>query len=252
MGSGSSTASKHKNLGKNQKDIVKLMMPLYFDPVEITVEEHKLAEYWWQLILTDKTPEFLTKKGTEGFSYQSCVTFFYDNFYVRLFDIHPAAKDLFKTGMKGQGKFLVMMLSLALSELEKPAQFDKSLLKLAEIHYKRGVKAVEYGIVGDVLFWTLRKVIGDASYTEEVHRVWVKVYSRMLKTIVPSAVAHELQSDTTVRRDMTGMFSDGSSTPNITPSNDDNSNHELESQRLITSHKLSNSVNVSIRAAEEV
>ena len=147
MGSGSSTTARHKELGRSQHAIVKLMMPLYFDPIDCTPEEHKMAEDCWNLVLTDKTPEFLAKKGTEGFPYTSCVTFFYDNFYVRLFDIHPAAKELFKSGMKGQGKFLVMMLSLALSELNQPEQFEKSLLRLADIHYKRGVKAVECEIL---------------------------------------------------------------------------------------------------------
>lgn len=143
MGGGSSTAQRHQQLGKSQKAIVELMMPLYFDPVDCTHEEHKAAEAAWNLVLTDKSPEFLARKGTEGFPYLSNVTFFFDTFYCRLFDIHPAAKELFKHGMKGQGKFLVMMISLSLSEIEKPAQFDKTLIKLAEIHYKKAVKAVE-------------------------------------------------------------------------------------------------------------
>lgn len=113
------------------------------------------------------------------------------------------------------------------------------------------------GIVGDVLFWTLRKVIGDDSYTEDVHRVWVKVYSRMLKTIVPAAVAQELRNvdQSTIRRDMvTGMFSDTTSgpTPSLHPTKDDHLSMELESQKLITSHKLQSKVSVSLRATETV
>lgn len=143
MGGAASTIPRHQQLGKSQHAIVQLMMPLYFDPVDCTHQEHDIAEASWNLVLKDKAPEFLAKKGTEGFMYTSCVTFFFDTFYCRLFDIHPAAKDLFKHGMKGQGKFLCMMISLSLSEMEKPAQFDKSLVKLAEIHYKKAVKAVE-------------------------------------------------------------------------------------------------------------
>ncbi len=30
-------------------------------------------------------------------------------------------------------------------------------------------------------------------YTYDVHQAWVKIYSRMLKTMVPVAVAHELK-----------------------------------------------------------
>ncbi len=53
------------------------------------------------------------------------------------------ARYLFKSGMRSQGKFLVQMISLSLSELADPAKFDKTLTKLAEVHYERGVKAVE-------------------------------------------------------------------------------------------------------------
>lgn len=49
------------------------------------------------------------------------------------------------------------------------------------------------GIVGEVLFYALHKVLGDAYYTPSLHRVWVKIYSRMLKTIIPVAVSCELK-----------------------------------------------------------
>ena len=49
------------------------------------------------------------------------------------------------------------------------------------------------GVVGEVLFWTLRNCTGPTVYTHDVHQAWVKVYSRMLKIMVPLAVAHELR-----------------------------------------------------------
>lgn len=147
MGGAPSTAKDNKttvsNLAKSEKEIVKLMMPVYYNPEPITKDERKLAFETFQLVLDDKSPEFLARKGKPDFHYSTCVTFFYDSFYTRLFDIHPMCKHLFKSGMRSQGKFLVKMISLALSELDDPSQFDKNLVKLAEIHYHRGVKAVE-------------------------------------------------------------------------------------------------------------
>lgn len=49
------------------------------------------------------------------------------------------------------------------------------------------------GIVGEVLFWCLKKCVGPSVYTQSAHNAWVKVYSRMLRTIVPIAVAFELK-----------------------------------------------------------
>ena len=64
-------------------------------------------------------------------------------FFFQLFEVHPMSKSLFKNGMQSQGTFLVKMISLALSALEDPENFDTSLMKLAEVHYYRGVKSVE-------------------------------------------------------------------------------------------------------------
>jgi hypothetical protein len=131
------------SLQKNEKEVVKLMMPVYFISQPLSPEERKLAVETWDLVLNEKSPEFLAKRGTPDFHYNSCVTFFYDSFYLRLFDVHPLCRHLFKNGMKSQGKFLVKMLSLALSEQDDPEKYERNLLKLAEIHYQRGVKAVE-------------------------------------------------------------------------------------------------------------
>lgn len=49
------------------------------------------------------------------------------------------------------------------------------------------------GVVGEVLFWSIRLCTGPTVYTYDVHQSWVKIYSRMLKTMVPLAVAHELR-----------------------------------------------------------
>ena len=49
------------------------------------------------------------------------------------------------------------------------------------------------GIVGEVLFWALRQVVGTEFYTDKMHSAWVKVYSRMLRVIVPVAISWELE-----------------------------------------------------------
>ncbi len=49
------------------------------------------------------------------------------------------------------------------------------------------------GVVGEVLFWSIRLCTGPSVYTYDVHQAWVKIYSRMLRTMVPLAVSHELR-----------------------------------------------------------
>jgi hypothetical protein len=48
-------------------------------------------------------------------------------------------------------------------------------------------------LVGEVLFWSIRAIVGAEAYTYDIHQAWVKIYSRMLRTMVPVAVAHELK-----------------------------------------------------------
>lgn len=142
MGSGSSASANTMNKGENE--IVKLMFPIYYSKLNVTSEEHQLASDNWNSILNDKSPEFLDrKKNDPKFEYSSNVTFFYDTFYTRLFNVHPMSKNLFKSGMRSQGRFLVKMITLALSEINDSVKFDKTLIKLAEVHNERGVKAIE-------------------------------------------------------------------------------------------------------------
>lgn len=171
------------------------MMPVYYNESMITRDEHAAASACWQMILNNTAPAFLEqRKASQEFyrRFTTSIMYFSHCFYARLFNIHPMAKDLFKD-MKSQGKFLVKMISLSLSEMSDAEKFEKTLIKLAEIHNDRGVKAVEYGVVGEVLIYSIRQCVGVDAFTSTVHLAWIKIYSRMLRTMVPVAIAHELQ-----------------------------------------------------------
>jgi len=141
----SNEKTKPPALKHSEAQLVKLMMPVYFSNDELTIEERKLAKYSWDLVANDKSPEFLSRRGKPDFQYQSCVTFFYDSFYVRLFDVHPMSQQLFVNGIKSQGKFLVKLIGMALSETENddPAIFDRKLHLLTKVHFERGVQSGE-------------------------------------------------------------------------------------------------------------
>ena len=49
------------------------------------------------------------------------------------------------------------------------------------------------GIMGEVLFWTLNKCLGP-EFDEITHFIWVKIISRILRNMVPVAVAYELNT----------------------------------------------------------
>lgn len=152
MGGGSSKPEEKGPLQKSEAEVCQLMLPVYYDDSPITNVEMELASNTWKLILTNTSPEFMAKRKDPTFPYPTCIMYFYNSFYERLFDIHPMSRALFKD-MSSQGKFLVKMISLSLSEKADPVKYEKTLVKLAEIHCERGVKAVEcrssYELIAD-------------------------------------------------------------------------------------------------------
>jgi hemoglobin-like flavoprotein len=129
-------------------------------------------------------------KKDPNFHQASCISWFYSNFYERLFDVHPMCRPLFTSGIISQGKFLVKMVSLILNSLKNKDKFIHAMEDLAMRHCERGVRGVEYGIVGDVLFSTIHKTVGTP-FTREVENAWKLIYSSMIQVIVPLCVEYE-------------------------------------------------------------
>mmetsp|Transcript_20892 Transcript_20892/g.21561 ORF Transcript_20892/g.21561 Transcript_20892/m.21561 type:complete len:240 (-) Transcript_20892:55-774(-) len=188
MGSGGLSAKQIKG---TEKQIILLMMPVYYTH-DAVVGDHELqlAKISWSYIIEDKSPAFHEVKKDPNFHQASCISWFYSIFYERLFDVHPMCRPLFTSGIISQGKFLVKMVSLILNCLKNKEKFVKTMEDLAMRHCERGIRGVEYGIVGDVLFYTLEKSIG-APYTHETAEAWKLIYSAMLQVIIPLCVEYE-------------------------------------------------------------
>lgn len=207
----------NERLNASDEEIVKLMLPVYYTDLEVTEADAALVKQTWDEILHDKAPNFLNGKAEEGviFPHLSCISMFFEAFYARLFDVNPSCRPLFISGLKVQGKFLVKMISLAISLLDDEVKFQQKMESLADAHNNRGIKAIEYGMIGDVLFFSLHHCLG-AHYTAQVHCGWVAIFSRMLRYIVPIAVHFEIRS--------AGQFQDLRLNPVKAATDSDNSN----------------------------
>mmetsp|Transcript_20893 Transcript_20893/g.21562 ORF Transcript_20893/g.21562 Transcript_20893/m.21562 type:complete len:211 (-) Transcript_20893:45-677(-) len=188
MGSGGLSAKQIKG---TEKQIILLMMPVYYTH-DAVVGDHELqlAKISWSYIIEDKSPAFHEVKKDPNFHQASCISWFYSIFYERLFDVHPMCRPLFTSGIISQGKFLVKMVSLILNCLKNKEKFVKTMEDLAMRHCERGIRGVEYGVVGDVLFYTLQETSGGL-YTPAVEACWKKVFSSMLAIIVPLCIQYE-------------------------------------------------------------
>ena len=128
----------------------------------------------------DISPIYLEKLCSTTFAhaYPTCKDWFLDVFYERLFDIHPVSllddfmsaflykliymsilklcKPMFKSAMS-KGSFIHGLLAFLFNVLVSKKEFHAKLLQIAESHCKKGVKAIEYGIIGEVnyLRWNI-------------------------------------------------------------------------------------------------
>ena len=168
------------------------MYPTYYvEPEGLTKDDCENVKSSWAFITDDTSPEYQNHKSETNV--ESAATWFFDSFYGQLFLVAPETRPLFKNSLQSQGKALVKMISVALSVLDDNSTLVPALQNLAVLHTKRGVTCPQYGIVGEVLLWTLKKVLGSEFTKPGVEESWLKLYCLMLKVMLPAAYAAELQ-----------------------------------------------------------
>lgn len=114
-------------------------------------------------------------------------------FFYRLFEVHHYARRVFSDRAVACGNFIPGMIGTCLNQLTDFKTFRHALVNLAERHCLRGVKCIEYAVMGDVLFWTLHVILGG-DHTLAVEQAWICLYSSMLRVVVPIAVAYEYEN----------------------------------------------------------
>eukprot|EP01039_Chlorochromonas_danica_P002896 gene2896-3161_t len=173
-----------------EEEIVALLMPLYYTTEPLTAEEREAAVYVWKLIVKNQCQHFNTYKTMHPERFKTVADFLHITFYERLFEIHPSCRSLFTRDISKMN--LIPMVSLCLTKFDDPVGLKRSLANLVNVHNHIGVKAVEYGMAGEVLLHAIKSCVGPSEYTEAAHRGWTKIYSAMLSVMVPEVVKYEL------------------------------------------------------------
>ena len=122
--------------------------------VVVSSEDITMAKESWELIMSDKSPEFTRLKGLETDEKSvssksansrnkqsskgaplpsSCLIWFYDSFYSRLFQIHPSCKHLFRGSLKAQGKVLCKIIGISIGLRDDEVNVTKILVALAKV-----------------------------------------------------------------------------------------------------------------------
>lgn len=111
----------------------------YKKDAEVTADDEKILKQTWDSILDGTAKGYIAFKGDKT-ECPSSLVHFYEEFYKRLFEVHPASKELFKNNMVTQGKALVQMITAALSLVKKdPVALKGALVGLAKGHAHKGI-----------------------------------------------------------------------------------------------------------------
>ena len=142
--------------------IEKALPSYYIENVVITKEDMEGASASWQIIMNavDTVP-FLEAKKDPNFQYYSALTWFFDSFYGKFFELCPEARPLFvHITISSQGRLLAGVISSALGLLRDKNQLYKRLSAMTEKHSIKGAKSYQYGLMGTALIWGMKLVLG--------------------------------------------------------------------------------------------
>jgi hemoglobin-like flavoprotein len=96
-------------------------------------------------------------------------------FYVRLFELYPALRPLFKGDMPEQGRKLMAMIGTAVANLHRLDDIVPAVRDLGRRHGGYGVKSDDYDTVATALLWTLEQGLG-ADFTPATRDAWTTCY----------------------------------------------------------------------------
>jgi nitric oxide dioxygenase len=168
-------------------------MPLYYDSNPATEEDISKCKLTWAKVQSGTSLGASDARKLLDLDITNGEELFKQLYFKRFFDVHPDAKPMFSQQAVASGRFIVSMMSMCFNQLQDPKAFRQALVAIAEDHCGRGIRAVEYSIVGEVLMWAIQFMLGT-EYDRSVESSWIRLYSSMLRVIVPLAVEFEHQN----------------------------------------------------------
>jgi hemoglobin-like flavoprotein len=109
-------------------------------------------------------------------------------FYRILFELDPSLRRLFRGDIVEQGRKLMAMLDMIVSQLDRLGEIVPLVEQLGRRHARYGVEDAHFDIVGVALLSTLRGGLGDA-WTRETEEAWTIAYTT-LAGVMRDASAH--------------------------------------------------------------
>ena len=107
-------------------------------------------------------------------------------FYLRLFDLDPSLRPMFKGELREQGRKLIAMMSVAVNGLARLETLLPVIEALGRRHAGYGVRDEHYATVAAALLWALEQSLG-ARFTPDVREAWAAAYGLLASTMQGAA-----------------------------------------------------------------
>jgi hemoglobin-like flavoprotein len=102
--------------------------------------------------------------------------------YLRLFDLDPSLRALFRGDIKPQGRKLMDALKIAILSLDREDGLAPTLKLLGARHRHYGVKAGNYVTFARAFIWTLEQSL-EKSFTRDTKEAWVAFYALIMRAM---------------------------------------------------------------------
>mmetsp|Transcript_35925 Transcript_35925/g.36609 ORF Transcript_35925/g.36609 Transcript_35925/m.36609 type:complete len:360 (+) Transcript_35925:93-1172(+) len=197
IGSSNAYGGRQSFLDEQQEHYEKIC-PKYLVKDAIVTDEHiQLAKSSWVMIMSgENTEPFIIRKAvskSDSFPYTSSLTWFYDAFYNKFFELCPDTKAMFeRVSMVKQGRLIAGVISSALESFNDTEKLKKRLVSNTVNHNGRGIKSEHYAKMGEALVSTLEMIIGP-KFDSATKKAWYRIYSYMLNIILPVSVEYEVE-----------------------------------------------------------
>mmetsp|Transcript_16243 Transcript_16243/g.17595 ORF Transcript_16243/g.17595 Transcript_16243/m.17595 type:complete len:253 (-) Transcript_16243:868-1626(-) len=196
-GGGTNAPSMNDMIAKKTEiEVIRAVLPIYYTKGDPTPEEKQILASTWKTLINGQGADYLKFRSENPHERRSPGEHFGSHFYSRYFEVNTTARPLFTKPTSKQAMLLANMITFIIREVEigtEDGKITKTLTVVANSHNRMGIRAHEYGTFGEVLFWAIRLSLGPQVYTTQVHRAWIKFYSKILAVVLPLVVKYEIE-----------------------------------------------------------
>mmetsp|Transcript_4964 Transcript_4964/g.7518 ORF Transcript_4964/g.7518 Transcript_4964/m.7518 type:complete len:256 (-) Transcript_4964:141-908(-) len=159
-------------------------IPPTFPLSPLVVPAHvNLINQTWKL-LEDGKAEGL-QAGTGG---RSGIVFFFDEFYLRLFQRSRGFRDYFGSNIKKRGEILLRIINFMTSlDFNRRIDVDKQLYFLGKAHKVKNIRPWMYSVFAEVLIETIMFCLGEDG-TYNVSLAWTFVLTYTMQKMLAEAI----------------------------------------------------------------